>query len=138
MIFVETEIIAGFLIAILSGMGVGSAGLFVVWLTGVEKLPQLEAQGLNLYFFLFSSSASLIIHLRKRKILWGAVILMTLAGAAGALLGTYLAALAAPVFLGKLFGIMLLASGSASAARTLLEFRRCGKKGEKKKEKEEK
>jgi uncharacterized membrane protein YfcA len=116
--------IAGFLIAALSGMGVGSAGLFVVWLTVADNIPQLEAQGLNLYFFLFSSSASLIIHLRKRKILWRVVILMTIFGVAGALIGTLLAAHTDPSLLGRLFGLMLLASGGASAFRTIREFRK--------------
>ncbi len=117
------EMIASFLIAALSGMGVGSAGLFVVWLTVADNMPQLEAQGLNLYFFLFSSSASLIIHLRKRKILWRVVILMTIFGVAGALIGTLLAAHTNPSLLSRLFGLMLLASGGASAFRTIAEFR---------------
>lgn len=45
------DIIAGLGIALLSGMGVGSAGLLVVWLTMADTVPQLAAQGLNLYFF---------------------------------------------------------------------------------------
>ena len=46
---------AAFLIAILSGMGVGSAGLLVVYLTMVLGAPQLTAQGINLLFFLPSA-----------------------------------------------------------------------------------
>ena len=42
-------------IAILSGLGVGSAGLLVVFLTVVSELPQRTAQGVNLMFFLFAS-----------------------------------------------------------------------------------
>ena len=38
---------AAFLIAILSGMGMGSAGLLVVYLTMVEQVPQLTAQGIQ-------------------------------------------------------------------------------------------
>ena len=40
------------LIATLSGLGVGSAGLLVAFLTLCEGMPQLEAQGQNLLFFL--------------------------------------------------------------------------------------
>ena len=47
------DIIVFFIIATLSGMGVGSAGLLVVWLTVFDSVPQLAAQGLNLFFFLF-------------------------------------------------------------------------------------
>jgi uncharacterized membrane protein YfcA len=41
-------------IAILSGLGVGSGGLFVVWLTMVEGVDAIEARGLNLLFFVFT------------------------------------------------------------------------------------
>ena len=64
------SIIMFFIIATLSGMGVGSAGLLVVWLTVFDSVPQLAAQGLNLFFFLFSSSASLLIHVKRRKMFW--------------------------------------------------------------------
>lgn len=43
---------AAFLTALLAGMGVGSGGLFVVFLTVFLDYPQLAAQGLNLYFFI--------------------------------------------------------------------------------------
>lgn len=113
------DVIVAFGIALLSGMGVGSAGLLVAWLTAAEKMPQLAAQGLNLYFFLFSSSASLMIHLRRQRILWGVVLLMAMFGALGALLGTWIASRTNPHLLRKLFGLMLLASGSISMARSL-------------------
>ena len=47
------NIIAAFIIAILSGMGIGSGGLFTIWLTAVAGTTQLAAQGLNLLFFLY-------------------------------------------------------------------------------------
>ena len=37
-----------FLIAVLSGMGVGSAGLLVAYLTAFADVPQITAQGINL------------------------------------------------------------------------------------------
>ena len=75
---------AAFLIAILSGMGVGSAGLLVVYLTVVMGAPQLMAQGINLLFFLFAASAALCVHFLRRKIPLSRVILASLAGMAGA------------------------------------------------------
>lgn len=108
------DIIAAFVIALLSGMGVGSAGLLVVWLTAMDSVPQLAAQGLNLYFFLFSSSASLFIHLRRRNILWGVTAIMTVAGVLGAVGGSLLATRLDPSLLRKLFGGMLVLTGSVS------------------------
>ena len=108
------NIIASFAIALLSGMGVGSGGLFVIWLTLVESIPQLTAQGLNLLFFIFSSGASLLIHLSKRKIAWGAVALLTLTGIGGAFIGGYISGLINATSMKKLFGAMLILSGLAS------------------------
>ena len=85
--------VASFIIAALSGLGVGSGGLFVIWLTLAVGTPQLAAQGLNLFFFIFSAGSSLIIHINRRKILWGAVAFLTVLGIIGSLLGSFIAML---------------------------------------------
>ena len=108
------NIIASFAIALLSGMGIGSGGLFVIWLTLAENTPQLTAQGLNLLFFIFSSGASLTVHLTKRKIAWGAVALLTITGVGGALIGGYISGLINAAAMKKLFGAMLILSGLVS------------------------
>ena len=93
-------------------MGVGSAGLLVVYLTWVEHLPQLTAQGLNLLFFLFSSAASLILHLLRTPLLYTCILLLLIGGIPGALLGSSLALHLPGDLLRRLFGWMLIASGS--------------------------
>ena len=123
------EIIIAFLIAALSGLGVGSAGLLVVWLVSAGGLEQLAAQGVNLYFFLFSSSSSLLVHLRRRKILWGAVLLMSAFGIIGALIGTGIATRADPALLRRLFGFMLLGAGGLSLFRGITSFGKKGRQG---------
>ena len=106
------NIVASFLIAVLSGMGVGSGGLFVIWLTIIVGTPQIAAQGLNLLFFLFSAGASLLVHVSKRKMLWGAVLLLTAVGIIGSLIGSLIAGVISADLMKKLFGAMLIASGS--------------------------
>lgn len=118
------NIIVFFLIAAFSGMGVGSAGLLVVWLTVFESAPQLIAQGLNLFFFLFSSSASLLIHVKRRKMFWGVIGIMTATGMIGALIGSLLANRFDATILGKLFGGMLLISGAMSLVRSIRAIRK--------------
>lgn len=105
------DMLAGLAIALLSGMGVGSAGLLVVWLTMADAMPQLAAQGLNLYFFIFSSGAALAVHLRRRKIYFGLCALMIPLGVVGALLGSRLSAVVEGQLLRRLFGGMLLVCG---------------------------
>ena len=118
------DIIAGTVIALLSGMGVGSAGLLVVWLTLTSNVTQIEAQALNLYFFRFSSSASLILHLRRRKIFWSADLFMTAAGLIGATAGTALSSALDPTLLRQLFGIMLIICGLFSAKSAIVPILR--------------
>ena len=109
-----SDVIASFAIALLSGMGVGSAGLLVVWLTATTSVSQLTAQGLNLYFFLFSAGASLTVHMQKRKIFWSAVLLMIFVGSVGTLAGSLLCARLSANLLRRAFGGMLVFCGIAS------------------------
>jgi len=100
-----------FLLAALSGMGVGGGGLFVIYLSLFTDTPQLVAQGMNLLFFLFSSGASVTVHLRKRRICYSAVGVMALFGIVGALLGAYASAHLSGRLLRQIFGGMLVVSG---------------------------
>ncbi|MBQ8331354.1 MAG: sulfite exporter TauE/SafE family protein [Clostridia bacterium] len=111
------HMIAAFLIAALSGMGVGGGGLFVVYLALFGETPQLTAQGMNLLFFLFSAGASMLVHLRQRHVLPLAVLLMAGTGIAGALLGSALAPHVNGDLLRKLFGGMLVVSGILALQR---------------------
>lgn len=100
-----------FLFAALAGMGIGSGGLLVLYLTLFRDTPQIVAQGFNLLFFLFASAASMLIHLGRRHIHLLAVILILIAGLPAAYLGTRVA-LFLPEGLGsKLFGLFLIAVG---------------------------
>ena len=100
-----------FVIAALSGMGVGGGGLFVIYLALLTDTPQLAAQGMNLLFFLFSAGASMTVHVRARRLYGTVILLMAATGIAGALLGTWLSAFVNQALLRKLFGVMLTVSG---------------------------
>lgn len=100
-----------FAVAVLSGLGVGSAGLLVVFLTAAEHLPQLTAQGLNLVFFLFSSGAALIVHMLRTPLLYGCILFLLMGGIPGSLLGSAVAHALPQALLRRLFGGMLIASG---------------------------
>ncbi len=101
-----------FAVALLSGLGVGSAGLLVLFLTFVRGVSQLQAQGVNLLFFLFSSGAALFIHLFRTPPIWGLLLLLIPAGLLGAWGGTALALYLPQAILRKLFGWLLILSGT--------------------------
>ncbi|MBO5326678.1 MAG: sulfite exporter TauE/SafE family protein [Clostridia bacterium] len=104
-------VIIAFFVAILSGLGVGSAGLLVVFLTSVEHLPQLTAQGLNLLLFIFSSGAALVVHMLRIPLLFSCILLMLPGGILGTFLGTAVAHIVSQALLRRLFGILLIVSG---------------------------
>jgi uncharacterized membrane protein YfcA len=105
------DFLAAMLVAVLSGMGVGSGGLFVVYLTLVKGIEQSQAQSMNLVFFLFASGASLLVHLRKRKIDFGSLITVIFPGVIFAVLGSIISSKTSSEILRFCFGIFLLISG---------------------------
>lgn len=105
------------LIGILSGLGIGSGGLLVIYLTLALGADQLTAQGINLWFFLFSSAASLAVQWGKRRLYFRVILVMTLSGLVGALGGSLLASMLPRAILRRLFGAMLTVCGSAVLLR---------------------
>jgi len=103
-----------FIFAVMSGLGIGGGGLMVIYLALFTNVGQLTAQGINLVFFLFSSGASILVHLSKRKILTGAVVIMSVSGISGAIAGSLISGMIDQGMLRKIFGIMLIICGMIS------------------------
>jgi len=103
----------------LSGMGIGGGGLLVIYLTLVKGTGQIEAQGLNLYFFLFASAAALFVHCTKRRINYPLVLYLAAFGMPAALVGGYVASVTDPQTVRVLFGVMLMLAGSVSLVKTV-------------------
>ena len=103
--------VISFLTAILAGMGVGSAGLLVVYLTLFTQTEQLSAQLLNLIFFVSSSLAALAVNGKKKRLRASVIIPLAAAGTLGAIAGASFAHSVNTDLLGKAFGAMLLIFG---------------------------
>lgn len=111
------DAIAAALTAVLTGLGVGSGGLMVIYLTLIAGIDQTAAQGINLLFFLCAGGSALTVHATRRH-LYPAMILWTvLFGIGGSVLGSALAHLLPPTLLRRIFGGMLVFSGIASWLR---------------------
>ncbi len=104
-------VLAAFAAAVLSGLGIGSAGLFVLYLTLIAGYSQPEAQALNLLFFILSAGAALLLHIRERRIPWRVVLFLIVCAMPGALTGSYLVRLLDATLIRKLFGGMLVITG---------------------------
>lgn len=110
-------VIVAFLSALLAGMGVGSAGLLVVYLTLFEGLPQLEAQMINMIFFSASAAASLGVNLVKKRLSLAVILSVAVPGCLGAAAGAYFAHSVEPGALGKIFGGLMVAIGALTLFR---------------------
>lgn len=105
------DMIVTTVIAALSGMGIGSGGLLVLYLTFFRGTDQLSAQGMNLLFFLFAAAASMSVHLSRRNIRYLAVVIAVLGALPGAWLGSALALRLPGEWMTRLFGIFLVLVG---------------------------
>lgn len=106
--------IVAFLTAILAGMGVGSAGFLVVYLTVFAQAPQLSAQLMNLIFFISSAMAAITVNLFKKRLSFKLIALVALPGVIGAVGGAAFAHSVDKGILGKGFGLMLILFGALS------------------------
>ena len=102
---------ASFLVAMLAGMGVGSGGLFIVYLTVLSGMPQLEAQGLNLHFFIFATAAALLLHARTHPLPFRRLAYVSGVGSIGCVLGAMLAQNMRGGTLRTVFAIVLILTG---------------------------
>lgn len=121
---VIVNIIAGIATAILAGLGVGGGGLLVIYLVFILGIEQLQAQGMNLAFYLFASGASLVVHCRKRCIDWKIAGICAAFGIAGSFLGVWLAGIIDPLWIRKTFGVFLVVSGGWGITRGTVAFYR--------------
>ncbi len=96
----------------LQGLGVGGGGLLVIYLVLIKNYEQLLSQGINLIFFIFSSLSAMLVHIRKRKIPYLLVLVISAFGAVGAFLGSVLAREVDSSLIRMIFGFLLIISGS--------------------------
>ena len=111
-------IIISLIIATLSGMGVGGGGLLVIYLTLFENIDQIVAQGTNLCFFVLVALSSTIYSVKNKKIVWKTTLIISLIGVFFSLIGAWIAGIINPKILRKIFGLMLILSGSVSLFST--------------------
>lgn len=115
---------AGFLSGILSGMGVGGGMILIPVLTIFAGASQHTAQAVNLYYFIPSAAAALVIHIKNGNIEKKAAIPMIIGGAPLSLLGAYLAVRLSPRLLGKLFAAFIFIFGCGEVLKSVKLFKK--------------
>ena len=82
-------VLTGAATGVLSGMGIGGGTLLVIVLVELAHIEQRAAQGINLLYFLPVAAASLIAHIRSRRIRMRVFLLCAAAGTAAAVVSAY-------------------------------------------------
>ena len=105
------------LAAVLSGIGVGSGGICLLYLTDVCGMPQYTAQGANLVFFTLSTLASSLLSLLRGRLDGARLFPLLVGGALGCALGTLLTGAAPARLARRLLGLLLLLCGGLTLRR---------------------
>ena len=103
--------LAGFLSGLFGAMGLGGGGVLLIYLTLFAGMEQLQAQGVNLLFFIPIGTVATIIYAIKKKIKWKTVLIFATLGIVGSGFGTYISKLLGGTLLSKLFGGALILTG---------------------------
>lgn len=104
--------IVGFAAGILSGMGVGGGMILIPALTLLEGVEQHTAQTVNLFYFIPTAIAALIVHIKNKNVEVKTAAKMAAAGVAFAVLGSFLAVKLSPNMLKKIFAVFTAAAGA--------------------------
>ncbi len=102
---------AALAVGILAGLGIGSGGLFMMFLTLFEHTPQRQAQAINLLFFVFALAGSVLIHGSSHRLPLRVLAFVLATGVPGAIAGSLLAGVIHADWLRRIFGGFLIVSG---------------------------
>lgn len=105
------SILAALFSGAVGAMGLGGGGVLILYLTLSLGMEQLQAQGINLLFFLPCAVISIAIQLKRKMIDLPTAAWMALGGAAGALGGVWLTKILHGIFLSKIFAVFLIVVG---------------------------
>lgn len=104
-------IVAGAVLGVLSGLGIGGGSLLMLWLTLVLQMDHTVAGTVNLMFFIPSAIIVSLFRFKQGKLDIRRIIPALIGGCAGAVLFTLLGQRIDGDILRKPFGILLLLTG---------------------------
>lgn len=112
-----TSILAGFLSGLIGAMGFGGGGILIIYLVIFTSTPQLQAQGINLIFFIPCAILATIIYSIKKQIRYKEILPVIFGGIIGAVPSSFILNNINTAYLSKAFGIFLIISGVVTVLR---------------------
>lgn len=107
----DSVCIAALLSGILGSMGFGGGSVLIIYLTLFLSMPQKEAQGINLIFFIPCAVISVLCNLKNGFVRLRTAVFLILGGVFGVLLGSFIFAGIQSALLGKIFGGFVVIMG---------------------------
>lgn len=104
--------IVSLITGILASLGVGGGMILILYLTMFGDTNQLEAQGINLIFFLPIAALSLIFHTKNKLVEWKKIIPSLITGCIFALAFSLIAISIHTDILSRLFGGFIFLTGA--------------------------
>lgn len=92
-------------------MGLGGGAVLLIYLTVFKDVPQLEAQGINLIFFIPVGLLATVIYAIKKQIKWKTTLPLAAGGLVGSVAGLALAGVMGGKITAKIFGGLLVVLG---------------------------
>lgn len=104
-------IIVGLLSGVCASLGIGGGFILLIYLTAIVSTNQLEAQLINLVFFIPIAVISLFIHIRHRLVEKKIALTSIVSGTFGCVIGVFIATLLKPEFVSKIFAVFIFIIG---------------------------
>ena len=102
---------AAFLTGIFASLGLGGGMILILYMTIFAGYTQLDAQGINLIFFIPIALLSLIIHTNSKLVKWKNIIPYVICGIITAVIGCIIAKNIGNEYLTKIFAVFVLLTG---------------------------
>lgn len=103
--------IVSFATGVFASLGLGGGMVLIIYLTVFAGMPQIQAQGINLIFFVPIAIISIIIHNKNHLIKWKTTVPVLIAGTVAVVFSSILANNMDNTLLQKLFGGFVIMAG---------------------------
>lgn len=103
--------VVSFLTGFVASLGLGGGMVLIIYLTIFSGMAQLEAQGINLIFFIPIALISIILHTKSKLIIWKKILPSIITGAILALLFSFIASMLGSEILSKIFSVFIIIIG---------------------------
>lgn len=103
--------VVSFLSGFIASLGLGGGMVLIIYLAIFTQMGQLEAQGINLIFFIPIALISIILHTKSKLIIWKKLLPSILTGVAAAILFSFIASMLGSEILSKIFSVFIIIIG---------------------------